>query len=254
MMTPPPPPFPPPPLSAAGHSLEDGRRGGPGLRNPSCEYTSPERTGLGRGCWGWALLASPLRGLGEAGSSRCWGAGHTGHWGQGWGHPFPGRSPQLFKDAFLVLLPFFLGPHLPHMEVPRLGIDSALQLPACTPATATPDPSHICHRCHSLWQRQILNPLSGAGDGTRILMVAMMGSFPLSHKGNASYCLWKRRMNTFHHHRETASCPALGHLLNSEPPGPAPRACGTQAASALLCGEVDERVGPKVSSESAAVA
>uniref|UniRef100_A0A4X1T3Y9 Uncharacterized protein n=1 Tax=Sus scrofa TaxID=9823 RepID=A0A4X1T3Y9_PIG len=75
LMTPPPPPFPPPPLSAAGHSLEDGRRGGPGLRNPSCEYTSPERTGLGRGCWGWALLASPLRGLGEAGSSRCWGAG-----------------------------------------------------------------------------------------------------------------------------------------------------------------------------------
>uniref|UniRef100_A0A8D1H6A4 Espin-like protein n=2 Tax=Sus scrofa TaxID=9823 RepID=A0A8D1H6A4_PIG len=41
LMTPPPPPFPPPPLSAAGHSLEDGRRGGPGLRNPSLAFLSP---------------------------------------------------------------------------------------------------------------------------------------------------------------------------------------------------------------------
>ena len=32
---------------------------------------------------------------------------------------------------------FFLWPHLQHMEVPRLGVDSKLQLPAYTTATAT---------------------------------------------------------------------------------------------------------------------
>ena len=30
------------------------------------------------------------------------------------------------------------------MEAPRLEVESELQLPFCTPATATQDPSHIC--------------------------------------------------------------------------------------------------------------
>ena len=49
------------------------------------------------------------------------------------------------------------------MEVPRLGIESDLQLPAYTTATATQDLSRVCdlHRCS--WQHQILNPLSEAG-------------------------------------------------------------------------------------------
>ena len=34
-------------------------------------------------------------------------------------------------------------------EVPRLGIESELQLPAYTTATATQDPSHICDLYHS---------------------------------------------------------------------------------------------------------
>jgi len=38
----------------------------------------------------------------------------------------------------------FIGQHLWHMKVPRLGVKSELQLPACATATATPDPSHIC--------------------------------------------------------------------------------------------------------------
>ena len=54
---------------------------------------------------------------------------------------------------------FFLEPHLQHMEVPRLGVDSELQLPAYTTATATPDPSRICNAHHSSGQRQILNSL-----------------------------------------------------------------------------------------------
>ena len=43
----------------------------------------------------------------------------------------------------------FLGLHQRHMEVPRLGVKSDLQLPAYTIATAMQDPSSICHLHHS---------------------------------------------------------------------------------------------------------
>ena len=66
---------------------------------------------------------------------------------------------------------FFLGPYLRHMEVPRLGVESELQLPAYTTATATSDPSSICDLHRSSWQHRILNPLSEARGGTRNLMV-----------------------------------------------------------------------------------
>ena len=49
------------------------------------------------------------------------------------------------------------------MNVPRLGVESELQLPAYTIATATPDPSRVCDLHHSSWQHQLLNPLSKAG-------------------------------------------------------------------------------------------
>ena len=39
-----------------------------------------------------------------------------------------------------------------------------------TAATATPDLSRICGLHHSLWQCQILDPLSEARDRTHILM------------------------------------------------------------------------------------
>ena len=61
---------------------------------------------------------------------------------------------------------FFLGPHLGHMEVPRLGVEWKLHLLAYTTATATRDPSHTCNLCHSSGQHWILNPLSEAGDWT----------------------------------------------------------------------------------------
>ena len=60
----------------------------------------------------------------------------------------------------------FLGPYPQHMEVPRLGVYSELQLPAYTTATDTPDPSRICDLHHSSWQHQIFNPLSEAKDQT----------------------------------------------------------------------------------------
>ena len=62
----------------------------------------------------------------------------------------------------------FLGPHPWHMEVPRLRVESELQLLAY--ATATSDPSRICSLHHSSWQIQILNPLMEARDWACILM------------------------------------------------------------------------------------
>ena len=46
------------------------------------------------------------------------------------------------------------------MEVPRLGVESELQLPAYATATAPLDLSHICDLHHSLQQCQTLTPLS----------------------------------------------------------------------------------------------
>ena len=56
------------------------------------------------------------------------------------------------------------------MEVPRLEVESELQLPGYTTATATWDPSRVYSLHHSSWQRWILNPLSEARDQTRVLM------------------------------------------------------------------------------------
>jgi len=48
------------------------------------------------------------------------------------------------------------------MEVPRIGVETELQLPVY--ATAMPDPSCACDLYCSSQQCQILNPLSGARD------------------------------------------------------------------------------------------
>ena len=64
----------------------------------------------------------------------------------------------------------FLGSQVQHVEVPRLGVESELQLTAYTTATATQDLSHVWDLHRSLWQRRILNPLSKARDPTHILM------------------------------------------------------------------------------------
>ena len=55
------------------------------------------------------------------------------------------------------------------MEVPRLEVESELQLPAYAAAKAVPDPSSISDLHHSSWQCQILNQLSEARDQTRVL-------------------------------------------------------------------------------------
>ena len=80
------------------------------------------------------------------------------------------------RDLFLFSFSFFsfclfLGPLLWYMEVPRLGVELELQLPAYATATAMWDPSRICDLHHRSRQHRILNPLRKARDRTRNLMV-----------------------------------------------------------------------------------
>ena len=66
----------------------------------------------------------------------------------------------------------FLGLYPWHTEVPRLEVESELQLPAYTIATATRDLSHVCDLHHNSWPCQIINPLSNARDRTLVHMAA----------------------------------------------------------------------------------
>ena len=56
------------------------------------------------------------------------------------------------------------------MKVPRLGVESELQLLAYARAIAVPDLSCVCDLHHSSRQCCILNPLSRAVARTHILM------------------------------------------------------------------------------------
>ena len=58
------------------------------------------------------------------------------------------------QTIFLV----FLRPHLRYMEVPRLGVESELQLPANTTATAMRNLSYIWELRYTSQQLRILNP------------------------------------------------------------------------------------------------
>ena len=76
--------------------------------------------------------------------------------------------------VFCILSGVFFGRgrvHPQHMEIPRLGVQLELQLPAHTTATATQDLNRVCDLHHSSRQRRISNPLSKGRDRTRNLMV-----------------------------------------------------------------------------------
>ena len=93
-----------------------------------------------------------------------------------------------YSIFYFIYLFFFLGPHLQHMEFPRLGAESELHLSAHTTATATPNPSCIYNLHHSLQQSQILNQGSQgeARDWTYVLMYTSWVLNPLSHNRNSS--------------------------------------------------------------------
>ena len=83
------------------------------------------------------------------------------------------QSPWLNKTSkrhFPLHFFFLLGPHLQHMEVPRLEAESEQQPPAYTTARATGDPSRVCDLHHSSQQRRSFNPLSEARNQICILM------------------------------------------------------------------------------------
>ena len=65
------------------------------------------------------------------------------------------------------------------MDVPWLGVESELQLPAYTTATAMQDLSLIINLYHRSWQCRILNPLIGARDQTSICVDTLQVLNPL---------------------------------------------------------------------------
>ena len=98
-----------------------------------------------------------------------------------------------FCSIFFFFFFFFLGLHLRHMEIPRLGVESKLQLPAYTIAIATPDPSRICNLHHSSWQHQMLNPLNEARDRTCNLMVPSWIHFRCATTGTPVFALFSEK-------------------------------------------------------------
>ena len=97
---------------------------------------------------------------------------------------------ELRKTFFLLL-----GLHPRHMEVPRLGVKSELQLPAYTTATTVWDPSCVYSLHHSSQQHRLLNPLSVAMDRTHILTGTIL--LPLSHDENSRKTIFRCYRNSF---------------------------------------------------------
>ena len=106
-------------------------------------------------------------------------------------------SLSLFFVFFVCLFVCFcsLGPYLRHIEVPRLGIESELQLLVYTTATATQDPSHDLH--HSSRQCRILNPFSKARDRTHNLKALSQICFCCATTGTPFYYYFCRLNGVF---------------------------------------------------------
>ena len=85
-----------------------------------------------------------------------------------------------FIYSFFIFFFFFfsLGLYPWHMEVPGLRGRIRATAEVNTTATAMPDLSHIWDLRCSLWQHQIINPLSEARDRTCTLQETMSGSQP----------------------------------------------------------------------------
>ena len=82
---------------------------------------------------------------------------------------------------YLFIYLVFLGPYPRHMQVPRLGVQLELQLPATATTTTKLDLSRIYDPHHTTPQQpQILNPLNGARD--RVLM---------DTRSLFKFCLWE---------------------------------------------------------------
>ena len=78
----------------------------------------------------------------------------------------------------------FLGLHLWHMEVSRLGVELELQLLAYATAMATQEQSRIYNLHHSSQQHQILNPLRPRVEPSSLRMLCGVLN-PLSYNRNS---------------------------------------------------------------------
>ena len=82
---------------------------------------------------------------------------------------------------------FWGGGHLFFRATLAAGVESELQLPAYTTATAMRDPNHVCDLQHSSQQPQVFSPLSEVRDRICALTdPSRVGSLPLSHDDGSS--------------------------------------------------------------------
>ena len=105
---------------------------------------------------------------------------------QWWVLPCP--SSDTAASTVLFLFFFFKGPHLWHMEAPRLGVESGLQLPAYT--TAKPDPSCVCDLHWQLMAMPNPQPTEQGQGSNPHPHGYQSGSPPLNYNRN-SYCPYK---------------------------------------------------------------
>ena len=82
----------------------------------------------------------------------------------------PASSQRLCQVYLFIYLLLFRPTPARHVDVPRLGVTSDLQLSAYATATAMLDSRCVCNPHHSSWQSWIPDPLSEARDWTHILM------------------------------------------------------------------------------------
>ena len=94
----------------------------------------------------------------------------------------------LLLTLLFYLFIFNLGPHVWHMEVPRLGVRWEPPLPAYGTVTVTPDPRRICDLHRGSVQCQILNPLSWATDRT-LMGTSRVGCWELPADPSCRLCL-----------------------------------------------------------------
>ena len=106
------------------------------------------------------------------------------------------NNVRVYHFIIFLFLFLFLGLHLWHMEVPRLGVQSELQLPAYTTATTMRDPSHICDLHHSSQPRWMPHPLSEARDQTCIFVDTSWICFCWAATGPLSLSLFLSKIQT----------------------------------------------------------
>jgi len=89
---------------------------------------------------------------------------------------------------------FFLGLHLQHMEVPRLGVKSELQFPDYATDTAILDPSCFGELYHSSQQCRILNSLSRDRDWTCFLIDTSWVLYQWATTGMPKLTFWIKKV------------------------------------------------------------